>query len=418
MKKLVALVLVLLMLSGLSIAFAADPIELDVIIAQYGNNTQEWFLGSGMNGSNFVKLFEEKNPDIKLNLQVVSWNDLYTEVSTRITNKKAPDILNIDTFADYAKENLLLPVKDYCSEELLKDFFPSFIEQSVIDGTVWAVPDLASARALFYNKKIFEEVGIEVPATWAELKDACQAIKDFYKGEVYGYGLDMTTDEGQAAFSYAVWNNDGGFVDAEGKWAINSDKNVEAVQFMIDLYKEGFTNPNPATQTRYDLQDMFGAGKLAMVIAPNMLPTYLKEKNYTVDYGVAALPSNEGAKNGATGVMDRIMAFKDENAPDQAARNAALGKFLEFFYAPENYVGWVSMEGFLPAVNSSVAALVKEDPGFEAWLKVLDSCQFYPTAKAEWVEVKQGVIEAQQNALDGGNVKELLDALQAKLTGK
>lgn len=418
MKKLVAFVLVLLMLSGLSIAFAADPIELDVIIAQYGNNTQEWFLGSGMNGSNFVKLFEEKNPDIKLNLQVVSWNDLYTEVSTRITNKKAPDILNIDTFADYAKENLLLPVKDYCPEELLKDFFPSFIEQSVIDGTVWAVPDLASARALFYNKKIFEEVGIEVPATWAELKDACQAIKDFYKGEVYGYGLDMTTDEGQAAFSYAVWNNDGGFVDAEGKWAINSDKNVEAVQFMIDLYKEGFTNPNPATQTRYDLQDMFGAGKLAMVIAPNMLPTYLKEKNYTVDYGVAALPSNEGAKNGATGVMDRIMAFKDENAPDQAARNAALGKFLEFFYAPENYVGWVSMEGFLPAVNSSVAALVKEDPGFEAWLKVLDSCQFYPTAKAEWVEVKQGVIEAQQNALDGGNVKELLDALQAKLTGK
>ncbi len=418
MKKLIALALVLMMLSGLSVAFAADPVELDVIIAQYGNNTQEWFLGSGMNGTSFVKLFEEKNPDIKLNLQVVSWNDLYTEVSTRITNKNAPDILNIDTFADYAKENLLLPVKDYCPEELFKDFFPAFIDQSVIDGTVWAVPDLASARALFYNKKIFEEVGIEVPATWAELKDACQAIKDFYKGEVYGYGLDMTTDEGQAAFSYATWNNDGGFVDAEGNWAINSEKNVEAVEFMIGLYKEGFTNPNPATQTRYDLQDMFGAGKLAMVVAPNNLPTYLLEKNYTVDFGIAALPTNEGAKNGATGVMDRIMAFKDDSAPDQAARNAALGKFLEFFYAPENYVGWVSMEGFLPAVNSSVAALIKEDPGFEAWLKVLDSCQFYPSAKAEWVEAKQGVIEAQQNALGGGNVKELLDALQTKLTGK
>lgn len=418
MKKVVALLLALLMLSGMSAALAADPIELDVIICQYGNNTQEWFLGSGMNGTSFVKLFEEKNPDIKLNLQVVSWNDVYTEVSTRITNKKAPDILNIDTFADYAKEGLLLPVKDYCPESLYNDFFPAFIDQSVIDGTVWAVPDLASARALFYNKKIFDEVGIEVPVTWADLKDACQEIKDFYKGEVYGYGLDMTTDEGQAAFSYAVWNNDGGFVDADGNWAVNSDKNVEAVEFMMDLYKQGFTNPNPATQTRYDLQDMFGAGKLAMVIAPNNLPTYLQEKNYTVDFGIAALPTNEGAKNGATGVMDRIMAFKDDSAPDQAARNAALGKFLEFFYAPENYVGWVSMEGFLPAVNSSVAALVKEDPGFEAWLKVLDSCQFYPTAKAEWIEAKQGVIEAQQNALNGGNVKELLDALQTKLTGK
>ena len=416
MKKLVTLLLVLAMaLSVCGVAFA-DDVTLDVIIAQYGPNTNNWFLGDGMDGSNFVKKFEEANPGVKLNLEVVSWNDIYTVVSTRISNNNAPDILNIDTFAQYQAEGLLLPVSDYCPEELFADFFPSFIEQSVVDGVCWAVPDLASARALYYNVDMFEEVGIEVPTTWAELEDACQAIIDFYGGEVYPWGVDMTTDEGQACFAYYAWGNDGGFIDAEGNWTVNSDANVEAIQYVLGLVEKGFTNPNPATQTRYDLQDMFGAGKLAMVIAPNSVPSYCAQKGYTdINYAVANIPANEGKTSASVGVMDRIMAFKDDTA-DQAARNEAIGKFLTFFYDPANYVGWVSMEDFLPAVNSAVGALVEANPTFEAWLEVLDGAKFYPTAEAKWNDVKQGVINAQQSALTGGDIKAELDALQATLT--
>lgn len=418
MKKIIALLLTVMMaLSCVAFASAEDDITLDVIICQYGPKTNDWFTGTGMDGTNFVDKFEAANPGIKLNLEVVSWNDVYTVVSTRISNNNAPDILNIDVFANYASEGLLMPVSDYCPEELYKDFFPSFLDQSVIDGTVWAVPDLASARALYYNVDMFKEVGIEVPTTWAELEDACQAIKDYYNGDVYPWGVDMTTDEGQAAFSYYVWNNDGGFVDENGAWALNSEKNVEAVNFAVNLVKNGYTNPNPETQTRYDLQDMFGAGKLAMVIAPNSLPDYMTEKGYTgINYSTAALPHNEGAASGATGVMDRVMAFKDDTAPDQAARNEAIGKFLTFFYDPDNYVGWVSMEGFLPAVNSAVEALVAKDESFKAWLDVLDSCKFYPTSMSNWDAVKQGVIKVEQEALLGGDVATLLDALQAEVT--
>ena len=417
MKKLVTLLLAALMVVTFASFGAAEDITLDVIIAQYGPNTQNWFLGDGMDGSNFVKKFEEANPGIKLNLEVVSWNDIYTVVSTRISNNNAPDILNIDTFADYANEGLLLPVSDYCPDELFADFFPSFIEQSVIDGVCWAVPDLASARALYYNADILEEAGVDVPTTWAELEDACQAIIDAFGGEVYPWGIDMTTDEGQAAFAYYAWGNNGGFTDAEGNWTVNCEENVAAVEYAIGLYNKGFTNPNPATQTRYDLQDMFGAGKLAMVIAPNSLPTYIADKGYTgVNYAVADIPHNEGASSSSVGVMDRIMAFKDDAAPDQAARNEAIGKFLSFFYDPENYVGWVSMEDFLPAVNSAVEALVAANPSFEAWLNVLGGAQFYPTAKAEWIDVKQGVTNVEQSALTGGDVKTLLDELQAKIT--
>lgn len=396
---------------------AGDEITLDVIICQYGPNTNEWFLGTGMNGTNFVDKFESENPGIKLNLEVVSWNDVYTVVDTRIASGQAPDILNIDVFANYANDGLLEPVSQYCPDELYNDFFPSFIQQSVIDGTVWAVPDLASARAMYYNVDMFKEVGIEVPTTWAELEDASQAILDYYKGDVYPWGVDMTTDEGQAAFAYYTWANGGGFVDADGNWALNSDANVEAIKYAVSLVKNGYTNPNPATQTRYDLQDMFAAGKLAMCIAPNSMPTYCADKGSTVNMATAAIPANEGQTSSSVGVMDRVMAFKDESAPDQAARDEAIGKFLTFFYAPENYVGWVSMEGFLPAVNSAVEALVASDPSFEAWLNVLSSCKFYPTAKAEWDQVKQGVIAVEQNALTGADVKTELDALQTKIAG-
>ena len=361
--------------------------------------------------------FEAENPGIKLNLSVVSWNDVYTEVDTRIAAGNAPDILNIDVFANYASEGLLLPVSDYCPEELYKDFFPSFIEQSILNDTVWAVPDLASARALFYNVDMFQEVGIEVPTTWAELEEACQAILDFYDGEVYPWGVDMTTDEGQAAFAYYAWGNGGGFVDADNNWALNSAENVEAVKFSTGLVAKGFTNPNPATQTRYDLQDMFAAGKLAMVIAPNQLPTYVADKGGNINMATAAIPANAGKTGSSVGVMDRVMAFKDDAAPDQAARNEAIGKFLKFFYNPENYVGWVSMEGFLPAVNSAVEALVASDPSFAAWLDVLGTCQFYATAKPEWDAVKQGVIAVQQAVLTGADAQAELDALQAKIAG-
>ena len=420
MKKLLSLVLALMMALGCAaFAVAEDDITLDVIICQYGPNTQEWFLGKGMNGTNFVEKFEAENPGVKLNLEVVSWNDVYSVVSTRISNNNAPDILNIDVFADYAAEGLLMPVSDYCPEELFGDFFPQFIAQSVIDGVVWAVPDLASARALYYNVDLLTEAGVDkVPETWAELEDACQAILDFYGGEVYPWGVDMTTDEGQAAFAYYAWGNNGGFVDEDGNWAVNSDANVESVNFSVGLVNKGYTNPNPATQTRYDLQDMFAAGKLAMLIAPNQLPTIVANSGNTINFATADIPHNEGATSGSVGVMDRVMAFKDASLSEEenAKRNEAIGKFLTFFYNPENYVGWVSMEDFLPAVNSAVAALVEQNPAFEAWLNVLANAKFYPTAKPEWNSVKQGVINVEQNALTGGDVKTLLDELQATLT--
>lgn len=404
-KKVLALAAVAAMVAAVPAVSYAEDVELDVIAAEYGQNTAEWW-------ANFVTDFNNDNPGIKLNVEVVSWNDIYTVVNTRIQGNNAPDILNIDVFADYQADGLLLPAKDYVSEETYAKMYESFLEQSVVDDVVWAVPDLASARALYYNVDILEAAGVAVPTNWEELTAACEAIKA-YDESIYPWGIDMTTDEGQAAFAYYTWNNGGGFVDENGDWALNSPENVEAIEYAIGLVNSGYTNSDPANDTRYDLQDMFGAGKVAMLIAPNSLPTYIATGGNEVNYGVASIPSNTGESVSA-GVMDRFMCFDNDYSDEE---KAAITTFFDYFYDDARYTEWVDMEGFLPATKTGGEALAAANEDMASWIDILDSCKFYPTAKAEWADVKQGVINVEQNALLGGDVQELLDDLQSEIAG-
>ncbi|MBS1403188.1 MAG: extracellular solute-binding protein [Oscillospiraceae bacterium] len=408
MKKFVALLLALTMILALGACStsdkgSADKIELNVVAAQYGTNTASWW-------DNFVKEFEAAHENIDLNVEVVSWNDISTVVNTRISNDQAPDILNIDVFADYQADGLLLPAKDYVSEETYNKMYPAFLEQSEIDGTVWAIPDLASARALYYNVDILKAAGVEVPTTWDELTAACEALKA-YDSSIYPWGIDMTTDEGQAAFAYYTWNNGGGFVDENGNWTLNSEKNVEAIEYAIGLIKAGYTNTDPATETRYDLQDLFCAGKLAMMIAPNQLSGLAKAAN--VNFAVSEIPSNTGESVSA-GVMDRFMCFDNDYSEEELE---AIKTFFDFFYDDTRYSDWVIMEDFLPATTTGGEIMAAADESAAAWVDIVGSSKFYPTAQAKWADVKQGVIKAEQSALLGGSVKDALDALQTQIAG-
>ncbi len=407
-KKIIALVLVVVMLVALCAGCGGkdEKVELKVIAAQYGDKPADWW-------ANFVTEFNAANEGINLVVDVVSWNDIYTVVNTRLSNNDAPDLLNIDVFADYQAEGLLLPAEEWVNPETYAKFYPQFLEQSIVDGTVWAVPDLASARAMYYNADILAAAGVEVPTTWAELKAACEAIKA-YDSEIYPWGIDMTTDEGQACFAYYAWTNGGGFVDAAGNWTLNSAENVEAVEYAVSLVKDGLTNTDPATETRYMLQDLFAAGKLAMMIGPNQISSYVAGSENPINFGIASIPANEGKATSSVGVMDRFMCFDNDYSE---AEMAAVKTFIDFFYEDSRYADWVIMEDFLPATTTGGEIMAAADPAAGAWIDIVGSANFYPAAKAEWADVKQGVINVEQNALLGGNVQELLDELQADIAG-
>ena len=126
--------------SGSGTTGGGDKTTINVIISQYGNYTQEWW-------TQFEKDFEAANDTVDLNIEIVSWNDIYSVVSTRIQSKQQPDILNISGFADYVADDLLMQATEYTSEEVQKKIIPSFWESNAIDGTVWALPILSSPPA-------------------------------------------------------------------------------------------------------------------------------------------------------------------------------------------------------------------------------------------------------------------------------
>ncbi|MBQ6833178.1 MAG: extracellular solute-binding protein [Lachnospiraceae bacterium] len=395
----------------------AEPVELDVIISQYGNYTQDWW-------NNFEANFEEANENIDLNIEIVSWNDIYTVVNTRISTNEQPDILNISGFADYVADDLLMKAEDYTSAEVQANIIPSFWESNAIDGTVWALPILASCRALFCNMDLLNEAGIEAaPTTWDEVLTACQAIKDTFGDEIVPWGLDISTDEGQAAFSYYSWNFGGGYVDADGNWALNSAENVQAVEFIKQLIDSGYCNSAPYTDTRYPLQDAFSAGTLAMMIGPMNMVAADSEVNYVA----ADLPGEQVA----LGVCDQLMVFADEDAENQDARTAAISKFFDAFYAQETYADYMVYEGFLPATLDASEYLAKNAENhivggsdktgsseyFATFCALLPSCQFYPMQKAEWMDVRNGVIDVEQQVCTGSiGAQEALDKLQESVT--
>ena len=386
---------------------AAEKTEVTVIAAQYGTQTADWWAG-------FEEKFEAANADIELVVEVVSWNDINAVVDTRVANGQAPDLLNIDAYTKYYESDLLLPASEWVSEETYAKFYEAFLAESMdAEGTVWAVPDLASARALYVNTDILAEAGVEIPTTWAELRAACEAIKAKCP-DVYPWGVDMTTDEGQAAFAYYTWNNGGGFVNDNREWVLNSAENVEAMEFIVGLYNDGLTNSDPANDTRYALQDLFAAGKLAMMIGPNQISTYVASSENPINFGVANIPANDGKTAASVGVMDRFMVFDNEHS---AEKMEVITKFFDFFYEDQRYSDWVIMEDFLPATTTGGDIMVAANPAAAAWLDVVGGAKFYPTAKAEWADVKQGVIAVQQEVLLGGDVQTLLDDLQAEIAG-
>ena len=102
------------------------------------------------------------------------------------------------------------------------------MNNSKYNGVAYALPDLASARALFYNKDILAKAGIKkLPTTWTELEATLKTIKAKVKG-VYPYVIPLGPEEAQAEFS--IWaGGNGGLIFSDGKWVINSKANVDKI---------------------------------------------------------------------------------------------------------------------------------------------------------------------------------------------
>ncbi|GAA3631169.1 sugar ABC transporter substrate-binding protein [Kineosporia mesophila] len=372
-----------------------DSIKL--VAAEYSDKTQGFW-------DAFAKTYQEKT-GIKLDVQVVSWDDIDQQSSTMIQNGNPPDILNLNAYASYAQDDLLYSADDVLSPEVKSDLLPNFVTSGTYEGKLYGMPDLSSARALFYNKDLFKDAGIKAaPTTWDEFAADAKKIADLGDG-VAGYAEPMGPEEAQAEFSIWMFNN-GGNWKTDGKWSINSAANVETLSFLKKLADDGVTQNNPGKTNRTDgaFAD-FAAGKAGMVVGFSPLAGTLDESK-KVDYGVAPMPTNNGDEPKSYGVTDYLMAFKKDGNAD------AIKAFYDLYYQPDQVNTFIKDEGFLPVTQSGVEKF-SSDEKLKVYLDTLTGVQLTPTDDPKWDTVKLAVQQKIGAAVGkDGDPQAVLDDLQ------
>ena len=345
----------------------------------------------------------------KVDLQVVDWNSIDQQVTTMIQNNQPPDVLNLNSFSSFARDGLLHAADDVLSRETREDFLPAFAQGGEYRGTLYGFPILASARAFFYNKRLFARAGLAAPPrTWSEFVTAARKLRDLGDGTI-GYALPLGPEEAQAEWSIWMWNN-GGDWKAGDRWTINADRNVQALQFLADLAnRHRVTQVNPGKTNRTDgAFQLFKDGKVGMVIGFSPLAAQLDAEG-KVEYGVAAMPTNLDAPV-TLGVEDYLMAFKKKD------NREAVKRFLDLYYQPDNITRWISAEGFLPVTKSGVERM-RGDTRLRPYLDALPKARLAPTTDPVWDRVKLDVQQSIGVAVQpGGDPHQVLDGLQQRAT--
>jgi multiple sugar transport system substrate-binding protein len=372
---------------------AQEATTIKLVAAEYSKDNTKAFWDQ------FAQTYKQKT-GYTLEVQVVSWDNIDQQSSTMIQNNQAPDILNLNAYASYAKDGLLYNSDEVLPDSAKSDILDTFVKYGTYNGKFYGFPDLSSARAFFYNKTLFSQAGInEPPKTWTELE--ADAKKIAATGNV-GYALPLGPEEAQGEFSMWLFNN-GGDWKSDGNWVINSDKNVETLTFMKKLADEKVTQNNPARTNRADAFDLFKSGKAGMVIGFSPLAADL-DKDGKVDYGVAPFPTNDGTESKTFGVTDYLMAFK------KPGNQKAVKAFYDLYYQPDQVNTFIEKEGFLPVTKSGVEKF-SSDEKLKVYLDTLPNARLTPTDDPTWDKIKLAVQQNLGKAMSG-DPKAVLDDLQ------
>ena len=117
--------------------------------------------------------FQAANPDITVKQTTFPYADYRTKVAAAIPAGEGPDVVQLfyGWLNDYVKADLIqpLPAANFPAERIEAEFSP-MVRAMKIDGNYMALPTAVRSLALFYNKRMFKEAGIDAPpATLDEL---------------------------------------------------------------------------------------------------------------------------------------------------------------------------------------------------------------------------------------------------------
>jgi multiple sugar transport system substrate-binding protein len=214
--------------------------------------------------------FEAKNPDIKVSMEYVGYDNVHDKIVTGMAAKPpAYDAAMIDVIwpDEFIKNGYLLDVTSRVTPDMKSGMFPASWNGVTRNGKIYGMPWLMDVKYFMYNKDMLQKAGITAPpTTWDELVDQAKTIKQ--KG-IAEFPIIWSWNQKEGVVcDYAVllFGNGGSFVDASGKPAFNNDKGVQALTWMKQTIDDGLSNPSSVSSDENAVEADFLAGKSAFAV--------------------------------------------------------------------------------------------------------------------------------------------------------
>jgi multiple sugar transport system substrate-binding protein len=236
--------------------------------------------------------FTAANPDIKVNLEFVPYEGLHDKTVLAQGSGGGYDVVLFDVIwpAEYATNKVLVDVTSRLTPEMKAGVLPGAWTTVNYDGKSYGMPWILDTKYLFYNKDILAKAGItEPPKTWEELTKDAQIIKD--KG-LLATPIAWSWAQAEAVicdYTTLVSAYGGDFLK-DGKPDFQNGGGLAALNYMVDSYKSGLTNPNSKEFLEEDVRKVFENGDAAFAL------------NWTYMYNLANDPK-ESKVAGHVGVV-------------------------------------------------------------------------------------------------------------------
>jgi multiple sugar transport system substrate-binding protein len=350
----------------------------------------------------FVEYVEEWNAthDIKVERQEFPWAQYTGEIlTTGIATGEAPDVFFISPgdWRRYAESGLALPLEDYMPQYLLDDLLPAAVDAVTLDGHIYSVPFEMEPVALWYNKEILAEAGLEVPTSWDELVAAAETLTT---SDRYGILLPMNPDYFENFIFYPfLWMAGGQVVNEDfTEAAVNTPEAARALDLWGTLVREGWAAP---TSTGNDPTDeRFPTEQAAMFVSGYWVWGWLQANypEFVEKVGVAPIPAPDADSEMATVYGGwTVMVYADTEHPEAAAEFA-----INMFGAEDNARAAAWTMEYNTKLSPRQSVLQGNEEFYSQFPHDVFANEIFPIARAEPSfppEIAQSVWDALQSVM-------------------
>lgn len=124
------------------------------------------------------KKYEEENKNVTIEIENVPTDQYANALKTKLFAGDAPDIIQLHPvqaeYIDTAKNGY---IEDITSDPMMQNVLPGTLNNIKIDGKIYGVPYDQVSLVVLYNRKIFADNGLKIPANYQEMLTLCETLK-------------------------------------------------------------------------------------------------------------------------------------------------------------------------------------------------------------------------------------------------